>query len=133
MTVWVPFLTFSPIEQAVVADKYVADFGREATLPVQIFNDEARDRLVGNVDLSIRKGYSLCAALARGYVQELGARSLVAEVDEQVRGPLVDAYLQNLDEIVEDGGVTHCLANVDADGVIGVSCVVPKSCEKNQV
>ncbi|KAK8851225.1 P-loop containing nucleoside triphosphate hydrolase protein [Apiospora arundinis] len=130
VTVWLPFLTFSPIEQAVVADKYVAEFGGEAMLPVRIANDEARDRLVGDVQLEIRQGYSLCSALAReGYVQELGARSLIAEVDDQVRGPLVDAYLQNLEEIVEDGGTTRCLASVDPDGAIEVSCAVPDTGE----
>lgn len=99
-------------------------------LPVRIANDEARDRLVGDVQLEIRQGYSLCSALAReGYVQELGARSLIAEVDDQVRGPLVDAYLQNLEEIVEDGGTTRCLASVDPDGAIEVSCAVPDTGE----
>ncbi|KAK8122891.1 hypothetical protein PG984_011561 [Apiospora sp. TS-2023a] len=126
VTVWLPFLTFSPVEQAVVADKYIADFGREVVRPVQIAKDETRDRLVGNVHLNIRQGYSLCSALTRdGYVPELGARSLIAEVDEKVRGPLVDAYLQNQDDIAEDGGVTHCLANVDAEGAIEVLCAFP--------
>ncbi|KAK7985548.1 hypothetical protein PG988_003170 [Apiospora saccharicola] len=126
VTVWLPFLTFSPVEQAVVADKYVADFGREVVRPVKIAKDETRDRLVGNLQLNIRQGYSLCSALARdGYVPELGARSLIAEVDEKIRGPLVDAYLQNQDDIAENGGVTHCLANVDAEGAIQVLCAFP--------
>ncbi|KAK8016815.1 hypothetical protein PG993_015004 [Apiospora rasikravindrae] len=96
-----PLPDLLPLEQAVVADKYVSDFGLEAVRPVQL----ARDRLVGDVNLHIRQGWSLCSALARtGYVPELGARSLAAEVDERVRGPLVDAYLQNGDEIAEGGG-----------------------------
>ncbi|KAK8075355.1 hypothetical protein PG997_010018 [Apiospora hydei] len=126
VTVWLPFLTFSPIEQAVVADKYISDFGREAVRPVQISNDETRDRLFGNVNLHIRQGWSLCSALAtKGYVPELGARSLITEVDEQVRGPLVDAYLQNMDEIAEGGRTTQCLATVDADGAVKVLCAFP--------
>jgi ATP-dependent Clp protease ATP-binding subunit ClpA len=116
ITDFIPFLPFSPIEQAAVADKCLADLGRELTKPVNICNESSQYRPVGNVDLQVKRGYSLCKALAtQGYVEELGARSIINTIDREVRMPLCRQYLESRDEIREHQPAGSFAVGVDAD------------------
>ena len=123
ITDFIPFLTFSPIEQAAVADKYLADCGLELAKAIDLCEDPSRYRPVGNVDLVVKRGYSVCKALAdQGYVQELGARSIINTVNREVKGPLVGHFLAARDEIREDQPAGKSVVGVDADsGEVQVS------------
>ncbi|KAK3996254.1 P-loop containing nucleoside triphosphate hydrolase protein [Cladorrhinum sp. PSN332] len=113
---FIPFLTFSPIEQAAVADMYLGDFGRELTKPIDLSDDEKLFRPVGNVNLDIKRGYSVCKALAdQGYVQELGARSIINTVDGEVRAPLVSSYLASREEVTIDQPAAGFVVGVNLD------------------
>jgi ATP-dependent Clp protease ATP-binding subunit ClpA len=127
ITDFIPFLPFSRIEQAAVADKYLADLGRELARPIDTCEETARYRPVGNVDLQIKRGYSVNKALAeQGYVKELGARSIINTIDREVRMPLVGSYLAAREEICEDQPAGSFVVGVDAEsGEVDVSqCVV---------
>ncbi|KAL2018654.1 hypothetical protein VTK56DRAFT_489 [Thermocarpiscus australiensis] len=107
---------------AAVADKYLAELGRDLAKPIDTCDDATTYRPVGNVDLQVRRGYSVCKALAaQGYVQELGARSIIGTVDREVRMPLVDAYLAAREEIREDQPAGRFGLGVDDAGEVEVS------------
>lgn len=119
---FVPFLTFSPSEQAAVADRIVAGFGRDVIKPVTVSDVVSKSHMVGDLDLQIRRGYSVCKALAaQGYVPELGARSITNTVDRDVKVPVVNEYLANREEIREDQGRCAFVVGVDEDAMIDVS------------
>ncbi|KAK4155853.1 P-loop containing nucleoside triphosphate hydrolase protein [Chaetomidium leptoderma] len=123
ITDFIPFLPFSPIEQAAVADKYLAKLGRELTKPIDTLEEPTRYRPVGNVDLQVKRGYSVCRALAEeGYVEELGARSIINTVTGEIRDPVVDMYLATKDETREGQPAEIFVVGVDADsGEVEVS------------
>ncbi|KAL2130837.1 hypothetical protein VTI74DRAFT_5880 [Chaetomium olivicolor] len=103
ITDFIPFLPFSPIEQAAVADKCLADLGQELAKPIDTYEQATRFRPVGNIDLQVKRGYSVCKALAdQGYVQQLGARSIINTIESEIRIPLVGQYLAARDEISTD-------------------------------
>ncbi|KAK3687869.1 P-loop containing nucleoside triphosphate hydrolase protein [Podospora appendiculata] len=122
ITDFLPFLTFSPCEQAAVADEYLSEFGQEAAKPLKDSDDASKARLVGNIDLQVRRGYSVCKALAKeGYVQELGARSVINIVDQKVKFPLISAYLETREEIREDQPTSVFVLGVGDKDVVEVS------------
>ncbi|KAJ4294924.1 hypothetical protein N0V88_005163 [Collariella sp. IMI 366227] len=123
MTDFIPFLPFSPLEQAAVADKYLAGLGRKLTKRMDTREEPFRCRPVGNTDLHIKRGYSVCKALAKeGYDQELGARSIKKAIADEVRLPLLDQYLASKEESSEDQPADKFLVGVDAElGLVEVS------------
>ncbi|KAK0629585.1 P-loop containing nucleoside triphosphate hydrolase protein [Bombardia bombarda] len=116
---FLPFLTFSPCEQAAVADKYLSEFGKDATKPLKISDNPATARMFGNVDVQLRRGYSVCKALAAngGYVRELGARSIINAVDCKVGQPVINSYLDSREEIVEGGSMGRFVVGVCEDSM----------------
>ncbi|KAK4161410.1 P-loop containing nucleoside triphosphate hydrolase protein [Cladorrhinum sp. PSN259] len=114
---FIPFLTFSAVEQAAVADMYLSDLGGELTKPIDDSDDEKLYRPVGNINLDIKRGYSVCKALAaQGYVEELGARSIINTIDQEVKAPLVSSYLSSREEISPDQPTVGFAVGVDSDG-----------------
>ncbi|KAJ4403523.1 hypothetical protein N0V85_005077 [Neurospora sp. IMI 360204] len=119
---FIPFLTFSPSEQAAVADRILANFGRDRIKSIKCSDVASKSHMVGDLDLQVRRGYSVCKALAtKGYVPELGARSITNTVDDDVRLPVVNEYLDRREEIREDQGKCTFIVGVDEDGEIDVS------------
>lgn len=85
-----------------MADKCIAELGRKLTDPIDCCEEPASFRAVGNVDLQIKRGYSVNRALAKqGYVKELGACSIMNTIDRDVKMPLVGSYLASREEICE--------------------------------
>ncbi|KAK4197306.1 P-loop containing nucleoside triphosphate hydrolase protein [Triangularia verruculosa] len=119
----IPFLIFSPTEQAAVACKEMDRFGRKLARPIKLCDDLKLYRPVGNIKLEIPFSYSVCKALAlQGYDEQLGARSIINTVDSDVALPLVTQYLAARDDVSEDEPETCFTATVDADlGMIEVS------------
>ncbi|VBB73884.1 Putative protein of unknown function [Podospora comata] len=106
----IPFLTFSPTEQAPVACKEMDRLGRKLARPVK---------------LQIPFSYSVCKAMAsQGYDEQLGARSIINTVDSEVALPLITQYLAAREEISEDDEESCFTITVDAD--LGMIEVVEK-------
>lgn len=125
MTDIIPFLPFSPVEQAAVADKSLSEFGRELVKPIDITEEPSRYWPAGNINLRIKQGYSVCKALAEeGYVKELGARSIINTIDRDIRKPLISGYLASRDTIREDQSAAGFVVGVDDRGLVSVSEVV---------
>ncbi|KAK0704276.1 P-loop containing nucleoside triphosphate hydrolase protein [Apiosordaria backusii] len=119
----IPFLTFSPTEQAAVACKEMDRLKRKLARPVKLCDDLKLYRPVGNIKLQIPFSYSVCKALAsQGYVEQLGARSIINIADSEVALPLVTQYLAAREEVSEDQPESGFTVTVDADlGIIEVS------------
>jgi len=101
---FIPFLPFSPGEQAVVVHKFLMELGQNVRAPVDL-STGPRERLLGNIRLHIRKDAAVCRSLAEtGYSADLGARSLITAV-KQVEDMLVGAYLEDEVEILEGNEV----------------------------
>ncbi|KAK3294138.1 P-loop containing nucleoside triphosphate hydrolase protein [Chaetomium fimeti] len=113
---FIPFLPFSPLERAAVADKHLADFGRQLARPINTSEEPARYCPVGNVHLQIKRGYTVNKALVeRGYVKELGARSIINAIDSEIRMPLIGKYLAAREEVREDQPAVGFLVGVDGE------------------
>lgn len=119
ITEFVPFLTFSHIEQAAVAHKYLTEVGKELAKPVVVSREEEKQRFVGDIDLQIPKDYTVCRIIAHDeYIEQLGARSVINGVNRMIEGEVIDHYLEVEDEIREGQGITayRVQANLD-DGI----------------
>jgi hypothetical protein len=127
VSAFLPFLPFSPGEQAVVVHKYLLELSHKVRNPINL-SVGPDERLLGNVQLHVRKDYSVCHTLAEAeYSPDLGARSLIAAVDS-VEGMLVNSYLDVDEEIVETERVTDFVVDVNG-GEIVTSMVYPTSME----
>lgn len=118
ITEFVPFLTFSQVEQAAVAHKYLTEVGKELAKPVAVTREEEKQRFVGDIDLHVPKDYSVCRIIAQDeYVEQLGARSVINGVNRMIEGEVIDHYLEMEDEIKEGQGVAtyRVQPNVDDD------------------
>ncbi|KAK0309977.1 hypothetical protein LTR01_004175 [Friedmanniomyces endolithicus] len=121
---FLPFLTFTIGEQAVIVHKALLELGRKVRQPVSLV-DGPDEKLLGNVKLRIRRDVSVCRALAESeYHPDLGARSLLVAA-EKVKRMLVDEYLNIDEEITEEGGVCECLLDEDG-GEVTVNMVTPE-------
>ncbi|KAJ4400290.1 hypothetical protein N0V85_005798 [Neurospora sp. IMI 360204] len=122
ITEFVPFLTFSHSEQAAVADRFLASFGSEVIKPVKESTVPNQARLVGDLDVQVRRSYSVCRALVMdGYTPELGARSIANTVSRDISVPVVKEYLDRREGIREEQGRSTFVVGVDEDGMIDVS------------
>jgi ATP-dependent Clp protease ATP-binding subunit ClpA len=75
-----PFLTFTPTEAAVVAEKFITDFASDVAKPVKISDDDpGDDRLLGNVHLRMSKPFNVYDGVAEQYYDQTeGAPSLLS-------------------------------------------------------
>jgi len=113
---FIPFLPFSPGEQAVVAHKFLRELSQKIRAPTNLSNGQ-KEQLLGDVRVCIRRDAAVCMALAEGeYLRELGARSLSGAV-KLVEDMLVDVYLDQREEIVEGGKILEVVVDVDAGEV----------------
>lgn len=116
ITDFIPFLPFSPIEQAAVADKCIAELGRTLADSIDSRKETASFRPVGNVDLQVKHAYSVNKALAeQGYVKELGARSIMNTIDRDIKMPLVGSYLASREGVHENQPTGSFVVGVDAE------------------
>ncbi|KAI9780170.1 MAG: hypothetical protein M1839_007007 [Geoglossum umbratile] len=115
-----PFLPFSPGEQAVVAHKFVLQLARSVRKPITLTaTPSPTEHLLGNIELVTRRDASLCMALAKSeYNPDLGARSLQNAVDELVMQQLVVAFLEPDEEIGPDAPLMRFEFDVQPDGEV---------------
>ncbi|KAI0597474.1 P-loop containing nucleoside triphosphate hydrolase protein [Biscogniauxia sp. FL1348] len=100
----IPFLPFSPDEQAVMAHKGLMDLEERFAKPVLVSPNREGDNLVGNIRMRIIESPAVCSKIAHdSYSYELGARSIFSGVDEAVMVPLVTWYLERGDDDFDEG------------------------------
>ncbi|KAK0714523.1 P-loop containing nucleoside triphosphate hydrolase protein, partial [Lasiosphaeris hirsuta] len=116
---FIPFLPFSPSEQAVVGHKFLLELIAKVRPPVKLSKDSkwSGEQLLGNVNLQAKRGAAVCKRLAADYNADLGARSMLAAV-EHVQELLMDAYLEEEEEIVEGGGMRDYRVDVVGGEVV---------------
>lgn len=117
----IPFLPFSPGEQAVISHKGLMSL--EATLrrPVVISPGGQLDNLVGNVRLEIGDEIELCSTVAReAYTPQLGARSILNAITDTIYTPLVSQYLQVDEDLSDNQPETLFKVGLTADKEIDV-------------
>lgn len=116
-----PFLTFSPDEQAVLAHKGTMSLESNLRRPVIVSTHMQADNLVGNIRLDIRNDAEICNTIAQAsYDPPLGARSILNAVTETIYTPLVSQYLKIDEEFSENQPETVFEVGVNADKEIEV-------------
>ncbi|KAK3636661.1 hypothetical protein LTR56_000846 [Elasticomyces elasticus] len=114
---FLPFLTFSVGEQAVIVHKALLELGRKVRQPVNL-SGGPEEKLLGNVQLRIRRDATVCRTLAENeYHPDLGARSLNVAA-EKIKQMLVCEYLKVDDEITEKGGISEFIIDVSGGEII---------------
>ncbi|RFU25801.1 hypothetical protein B7463_g10533, partial [Scytalidium lignicola] len=114
---FLPFLPFSPGEQAVIVHKYLLELARKVRNPVNM-SIGPDEQLLGNIRMQIRQDASVCRSLAEAdYHPDLGARSLITAV-RTVEDLLVEAYLSVDDEIKESDIVLDFMVDVKGGEVV---------------
>ncbi|KAI1739481.1 P-loop containing nucleoside triphosphate hydrolase protein [Xylaria scruposa] len=99
----IPFLPFTPEEQAVISHKGLMSLEETLRRPVVISPSGESDNLVGNIRLDIVDDCALCSAIAQeSYTPQLGARCILNAVTSTISTPLVSQYLE-VDEDLCDG------------------------------
>lgn len=99
-----------------MAGKCIAELGQKLADPIDSRKETASFRPVGNVELQVKRAYSVNKALAKqGYVKELGARSIMNTIDRDIEVPLVGSYLASREEIDENQPACSCVVGVGAD------------------
>jgi hypothetical protein len=117
VSAFLPFLTFSPGEQAVVVHKFLLELGRKGRTPINLSNGP-NEQLLGNVQLRIRRDAAVCGKLADAeYHPELGARCLINGV-KNVEDMMVEAYLDINESIVETDGLVDFLVDINGGEIV---------------
>lgn len=117
----VPFLTFSPDEAAIVADKRIMELEARLARPVKIPSTKEGYNPVGNVRLDILRDSMVCSNIAdKYYLPELGARSIFGGVKRAIERKLINQYLEDGDDFSEDQPVTHFIVDVNERNEIEV-------------
>ncbi|KAI0449984.1 hypothetical protein F5B21DRAFT_492653 [Xylaria acuta] len=117
----IPFLPFSPEEQAVISHKGL--MGLEATLkrPVVVSPNGQNDNLVGNIRLDIVDELGLCSAIAlENYTPQLGARCILNAVADSICTPLMSQYLEVDEDLCNGQPETEFKVGVTAEKKIEV-------------
>ncbi|KAL2076228.1 hypothetical protein VTL71DRAFT_1171 [Oculimacula yallundae] len=122
---FIPFLPFSPGEQAVIVHKFLLELGEKVRGPVNLVPGP-KEQLIGNVRMRIRRDASVCRILAEEeYHSDLGARSLIMGA-RKLEDLLVDVYLQVDEEIRESERVVEFMVDVNGSEVIAKMVEQPK-------
>ncbi|KAI8635425.1 P-loop containing nucleoside triphosphate hydrolase protein [Xylariaceae sp. FL1651] len=118
----IPFLPFNLEEQAVIVHKFLQELKERVRAPV-VLPQNGREQLLGNISLRVRKDASVCRSLAAAeYSPDLGARSLATAV-KIVEERLVEAYLDEEEEIVEDNGMREFCVDVRGGEIVVYNAV----------
>jgi ATP-dependent Clp protease ATP-binding subunit ClpA len=113
----IPFLPFNLEEQAVIVHKFLQELRERVRAPI-VLTKNGREQLLGNISLRVRKDASVCRSLAAAeYSPDLGARSLATAV-KIVEERLVEAYLDEEEEIVEDNGMREFCVDIRGGEVV---------------
>lgn len=100
--------------------KFLLELIKQVRAPIRLSNTSStspHEQLLGNVNLHVKRDVVVCKALAEEYSPDLGARSMITAV-EHVKELLVDLYLDEDEEIVEDGGMKDFLVDVHGGEVV---------------
>ena len=104
-----------------MAHKFLLELAATVRAPVKLpsATSEAfqNEQLLGNINLVLGRGSNVCRRLAADYSPDLGARSMAAAV-EGVQELLMDAYLDEDEEIAEDGVVRDFRVDVHGGEVV---------------
>ncbi|KAM0417257.1 hypothetical protein ACHAPT_012768 [Fusarium lateritium] len=115
---FIPFLPFSPGEQAVITHKILLGLAEDLRRPINISEGSSEQR-VGDIRLKIRREATVCRLLAEEhYHKNLGARSLKTGA-RKVKDIVVKAYLDEEEEIQENGGLQDFIIDVQGDEIVG--------------
>ncbi|KAL6873091.1 P-loop containing nucleoside triphosphate hydrolase protein [Trichoderma novae-zelandiae] len=118
---FIPLLPFSTGEQAVITHKCLLELAHDLRQPINL--TKGHERLIGDIRLHIRKDGAVCSTLAKKhYHSRLGARSLKTGA-ETVKRIVLDAYLDDDEEIEEHLGMRD--AEIDVDGTEIVGKILP--------
>ncbi|KAH8145191.1 uncharacterized protein LAJ45_10751 [Morchella importuna] len=89
-----PFLPFSPAEQAVIAHKYLLELKRTLAADVN------KETIMGHIKLEVEGEAAVCRHIAEnGYEIEYGARSIEREMHKSVRDAITQEWLGSTDWI----------------------------------
>ncbi|KAH6678223.1 P-loop containing nucleoside triphosphate hydrolase protein [Halenospora varia] len=117
ISAFLPFLPFTPSEQAVVVHKYLLELAQKVRSPVNL-TPGPDEHLLGNVKLRIRRDASVCRVLAdEEYHQELGARSLITAV-KTIEDMLVEVYLDVDQEIGQDEEMVEFVVDINGGEIV---------------
>ena len=85
-------------------------------------------RLVGNIVLELERDGAICKHIAEeGYDPDQGARSLKTAIDSGIGNALVQAYLDEEDQIHDSLPITKYRVSLTNNGVLKVGKVTDKS------
>lgn len=106
-----PFLPFSPAEQAVIAHKYLLELKR--TLAADVSNET----IMGHIKLGVEGEAAVCRHIAEnGYEIEYGARSIQREMHKSVSDAITQEWLGSTDWIPyqrKNGAYERYLVSLD--------------------
>ncbi|KAH0526519.1 hypothetical protein TsFJ059_009823 [Trichoderma semiorbis] len=123
---FIPLLPFSAGEQAVITHKCLLELAEDLRLPISLTKGPM-ERLIGDIRLLIRRDGTVCSTLAKAhYHNKLGARSLKAGA-EKVKRIVLDAYLDDDEEIEEQNTLRDVVVDVDGDEIVGKILPVTKT------
>lgn len=123
---FIPLLPFSAGEQAVITHKCLLELAEDLRLPISLVKGPA-ERLIGDIRLLIRRDGTVCSTLAKAhYHNKLGARSLKAGA-EKVKRIVLDAYLDDDEEIEEQNTLRDVVVDVDGEEIVSKILPVTKT------
>ncbi|KAL6886505.1 P-loop containing nucleoside triphosphate hydrolase protein [Trichoderma longibrachiatum] len=114
---FIPLLPFSKGEQAVITHKCLLELAHDLRQPINL--TKGHESLIGDIRLHIRKDGTVCSILAKKhYHSRLGARSLKTGA-ETVKRLVLDAYLDDDEEIEEHQYLRDAVIDVEGKDIVG--------------